>query len=160
MADAWKRLEPYAPFEHFFQDTVFDGKFRDNRSITNLYAFEAFIALLIACLGLFGLASQNLADRLKEIGVRKVLGGSVAHIAWVVNTRFLLLLGFAALIAAPVSYVLVNAWLDDTYAYHVEVGPGAFFIAYGLVFLTVLLTISTQARRLAAVNPAEVLRNE
>jgi putative ABC transport system permease protein len=97
---------------------------------------------------------------MKEVGVRKVLGGSVSHISHALNSRFLILLALAGFIALPASYALVNVLLDNTYAYHIDVGPGAVFIAYGLVVGIFLITISTQTLRLVSVNPVEVLRKE
>ena len=160
MGDAFKRMEPFAPFRRFFQDTVFDKALAENERVNRLFTFTAGISLLIACLGLYGLASQNTADRLKEVGIRKVLGGSIPHLAWLIHRRFVLLLVLGAGIATPVTYLALNALIENLYTYRMAVGPAALSIAYGLVFLTVLLTISTQIQRLATVNPAEALRNE
>jgi putative ABC transport system permease protein len=156
----WATLNPDTPFEPFFQDSVFDESFRGSRGITNIFAFTAILALLISCLGLFGLAAQNTASRMKEMTIRKILGATVGHMAGLANRRFLVLLALAALVATPLSYALIKALLDSIYRYHIGVGPASFVTAYLLVFAIAVLTVSSQIRKLAGVNPAEVLRND
>lgn len=160
MERTWTRLFPDRPYEAFFQDTVFDGYFRDGRSLETTFTFTAVLALLISCLGLFGLASQNLAGRMKEISIRKVLGASVPRMTRLVNQGFLLMLVLAALLATPVSYLLVSALLDAAADYHIVVGPLPFMVSFALVLVTATLTISTQVYKLVMVNPADVLRTE
>ena len=118
------------------------------------------MALLIASMGLYGLASQNTARRMKEIGIRKVLGASVGHVAGLVNRTFLFILLIAALIAMPLSYLMLNALLDAIFAYHVTIGWLPFAIAFGCVMLTAAAAVSTQVFKVATTNPALVLRNE
>lgn len=154
------RLMPDETDWYFFQDTVFDGYFQETQGITDIFLFIAVLALLISCMGLFGLASQNTASRLKEVSIRKVLGATVTHVAALMNRRYALLLLLAAVLATPLSYLLLNALLDSIYVYRMGIGVGPFLLAYLLVFLTGLLTISTQLRLLAIANPADLLRNE
>ncbi len=160
VAATWKKLIPDIPYDAFFQDAVFDNQLRENYQINKVFGFTALMALLISCMGLFGLASQNIARRMKEISVRKVLGASVAHLTQLVNRSFLLILAIAAVIATPLAYLVVNGLLDSVYAYRAALGAGPFLIAYSVVFLTALATISTQIYSVVVANPAEVLRNE
>jgi putative ABC transport system permease protein len=160
LKNTWERLVPGTPFEYFFQNEVFEQFFQESGGITRVFTFVAIIALLISCLGLFGLASQNIASRLKEISIRKVLGASVPHITQMANRRFLLLLSIGALVATPLSYLIMNTLLDDIYTYRMSIGPSSCIFADVLVFITASLTIATQVYKLISTNPVEVLRNE
>ncbi|MEX1103449.1 MAG: ABC transporter permease, partial [Dehalococcoidia bacterium] len=157
MEAAWKLLVPGRPYQHFFQDDVFDSYYREMRGITRIFGFVALMALLISCMGLFGLVAQHVAGRLREVGVRKVLGASVGHLIALTNRRFAYLLLLAALLATPASYYLIGALLDSIYQYHPPLNAAPFVLAYLLVFLTAALTVSTQVRKLVTVNPARVL---
>ncbi len=143
-----------------FQDAAFDTYFAESRGITHVFLFTALLALVLSCMGLFGLAAQNTLNRMKEISIRKVLGASLAHLALRLNRRFATLLLSAALLASPLGYLLLNALLDSIYTYRIGVGPAVFLIAYGLVFATGLLTLGSQIYRMAEMNPAMTLRNE
>ena len=160
VAATWKTLIPNIPYDAFFQDAVFENQLRENYQINKVFGFTALMALLISCMGLFGLASQNIARRMKEMSVRKVLGASVAHLTQLVNRSFVLILVIAAVIATPLAYLVVNGLLDSVFAYRAALGAGPFLIAYSVVFLTALVTISTQVYKVVVANPAEVLRNE
>lgn len=160
VAATWKKLIPDIPYDGFFQNTVFDNVLRQNYEINKINAFTALMALLISCMGLFGLASQNIARRMKEISVRKVLGASIPHVTQLVNRSFLLILFIAAAISTPLAYMAVDGLLDSVFAYRAPLGVGPFLIAYSVVFLTALITISTQVYKVVVANPADVLRNE
>lgn len=160
MEAAWKRLVPDAPYEGVFQDTVFDRFYRDSANISKVFSFTALMALLISCMGLFGLASQNIARRMREISIRKVLGATVVGVTSLVNRKFVVLMAVAAVVATPASYFLAGAFLDGVFEYRTPIGPLPFFIAYALVFATAVLTMSTQLYRVATANPARELRNE
>lgn len=155
-----RRLMPNETNWYFFQDSVFDTDFNESKGIADIFLFVASLALLISCLGLFGLASQHTLSRMKEVSVRKVLGASVIGLAALLNRKYAILLVVAALIATPLSYVLLNLLLDSIYAYRESVGAGPFVVAYVLVFCTGILTISSQYRVLEYANPAELLRND
>lgn len=159
VAALWSQLFPGEVYETFFQDTVFDAFYRENQHITTIFAFAAAMALLISCMGLFGLASQNITRRMKEISIRKVLGASIPHITHTVNRHFLMLLVMAALTALPISYVLVDTLLTSMYAYRIPLSATPFLIAFGIVLLTALLTIVSHTRKINTSQPADVLRN-
>lgn len=156
----WKEQFPARPFTGYFQDQVFDEVFRQNTQIRKLFSFIAALALLIACLGLFGLAVQNVVRRTREISIRKVLGATIVQIARTVNTGFLVLIGIAFIIAAPLGYVAMQMLLNSVYPDPVTIGPAAFVLSFSLVVVAALVTISTQVTRLTSNSPAEVLRSE
>lgn len=156
----WREQFPDAPYRGYFQDTAFDFFYRDNRNVNGLFGFTAFMALILSCMGLFGLASQHTAQRMKEIGIRKVLGASISQVTRLVNRGFLVLILVAALIATPASYFMMNMLLDAVFAYRVSIDITPFAITYALVFITALATISTQIYKVVVVNPAILLRDE
>lgn len=160
LESAWAKIASDKPLPFFFQDTIFDDSYREARKVTSMMLFIGFMAQLIACMGLFGLVAQNIAGRMKEIGVRKVLGASIGQIMRLVNQNFIILLVVAALIATPISWLLIDALLGSIYAYYQSMSTGAILIAYILIFATAALTISTQIYKVSVVNPAEVLRDE
>ena len=156
----WKQTFPNLPGDVSVQSDVFAYFYRDNNNVARLFGCIALMALLISCMGLFGLASQNVARRMKEISIRKVLGASVLQVSVLVNRGFFIMLTLAACIALPLAYVALNALLADVYVDHAPFGLAPFGIAYILIFATALLTVTTQIRRVVRTNPAEVLRNE
>ena len=157
---SWKRLFPDQPYNGFFQDTVFEEFYRETTNIKRLFAFVALMALIISCMGLFGLAAQNIARRMKEISIRKVLGATVASVTTRINRGFLALLLIAAVIAIPLSYALLNALLNSIYPAPMPLGPAPFVWALVLVFITATGAISSLIYKVVTTNPAEVLRNE
>ncbi|MEM1096427.1 MAG: ABC transporter permease [Bacteroidota bacterium] len=156
----WSGLVPGTAMRYVFQDDVFDEFFRGNKGTQRVFVFTALMALLLSCMGLFGLAAQNATSRMKEVGIRKSLGASLGQVARLVNQRFVVLLLIAAVIATPLCAMLVEALLSSIFSYHSGVTPLPFMLAYIIVFLVAALTISTQVYRIAVVNPADVLRDE
>jgi len=155
----YSKFNPEYPFNYRFLDEVFEENYKSEIVIGTLANFFAFVALLIACLGLFGLASFTAEQRTKEIGLRKVLGASVASVVTLLSREFLLLVGAAFLIAAPVSYYLMNDWLSD-FEYHADFGAGMLLVA-GVGAMTVAwLTVSYQSIKVARANPVLALRSE
>ena len=130
----WKRLFPDQPYNGFFQDTVFASFFRETNNIKHIFTFVALMALIISCMGLFGLASQNIARRMKEISIRKVLGASVGRVAVRVNRAFIIQVFLAAVTAIPLSYFFLTALLNAMYAFPMTIGPQPFVLAFMLVF--------------------------
>jgi len=156
----WKRLIPDREYTGFFQDTAFQSVFIENTNIKTMFRFIAIVALLIACMGLYGIASQKVARRLREISIRKVLGASIPHLAGKVNRSFMIVLIIAAIISAPLGYVAMDALLNSVYADPIPIGPSGFVFSFALVLGTAALTISSHIRKFITANPAEVLRNE
>jgi putative ABC transport system permease protein len=157
---AWKEHFPGLPFEAFAQAEVFDAQYGAYANLGRGIGCLATLALLIACMGVFGLASQNIARRMKEVSVRKVLGASVPHIVFLVNRVFLGILAVAALVATAVSYAGLRVLLGLDAVNFMPVTPAPFVVAYLLVLLTVAGAVASQSRALALANPADALRRD
>ncbi len=150
---------PNAPFEYFFLDQQFDQLYRADEQFQAVFGLLTGFALLIACLGLFGLASFTVAKRAKEIGIRKVLGAEVAQIMALVSKEFIWLVLIAMAIAIPTAYFMVGNWLDR-YAFRMDVNIWLFVIpALGVVFVA-LLAVFSKTLSVATTNPVSSLRDE
>jgi putative ABC transport system permease protein len=155
----WKELFPNHPFEYFFLDEEFNKQYAADEKIGRTFLVFTSIAICVACLGLFGLATFTAEQRTKEIGVRKVLGASVPNIVLLLSKDFTRLVFIAFLIATPLSYVLIGKWLEN-FASRISIGWEAFIIAGAGVLLIALLTVSYQSIKAALANPVKSLRNE
>ncbi len=155
----YRTLFPGNPFDYSFVDEKFAEQYRNDRRFAALFGVFAGLAILIACLGLFGLASFSARQRTKEIGIRKVLGASVAGIVALLSKEFVKLVLAANVIAWPLTYFVMNNWLRD-FAYRIDIGWWIFALAGGLALIIALLTVSTQAIKAALANPVESLRYE
>jgi len=156
---AWKRLDPGNPFDSFFLDDVFDVQYRADERMKAMTRQFGLLAVLIGCLGLFGMASFTVERRIKEIGIRKVLGASVAGIVRLLSKETVLLVLAANAVAAPAAYLLLNVWLRG-FAYRAPLSVWAFVLAAAASLGIALLTISAQSIRAARGKPAEALRYE
>ncbi len=159
LKNVYSRFNPAYPFSYRFLDEEFEQSYKSEIVIGSLANFFALVALLIACLGLFGLASFTAEQRTKEIGIRKVLGASVAGVVSLLSREFLVLVGTAFLVAAPVSYYLMNDWLSE-FEYHADFGPGILLAAGVGALLMAWLTVSYQSIKVATANPVVALRSE
>ncbi len=155
----FKKYNPEYPFEYHFVDEEYAKKFQDEKRTALLAAFFSGLTIFISCLGLFGLATYMAETRTKEIGVRKVLGASVAGITFLVSRDFLRLVLIAFLIAAPIAWWSMETWLKN-YPYRVNIHWWVFALAGGSSFIIALVTISYQAIRAAIANPVNSLRAE
>jgi len=156
---AWTAFAPQWPFDYLFLDQNFDKLYRAEQRLGKIFGAFGGIAIFIACLGLFGLASFTAGRRTREIGIRKVLGATATGIVQLLSREFVKLVIVANVIAWPVAYVVMNKWLQD-FAYRIELGWWTFAFAGGLALLIALLTVSTQALKAALANPVEALRYE
>ncbi len=154
-----KKNNPAFPFEYAFVDKQFDARFKNEQLVGKLSQIFALLAILISCLGLFGLAAYTAEQRSKEIGVRKVLGASVSGIVKLLSKDFLKLVGIAILIAIPIAWWAMKNWLQD-YAYRIEINWTVFIIAGIAAILIALVTVSFQAIKAALANPVESLKTE
>ncbi len=152
-------LFPGNVFRYAFVDEQFNAQYQNDERFAGLFSIFAALAVIIACLGLFGLASFTAQQRTKEIGVRKVLGASVSGLITLLSTDFLKLVLVAFALGMPVSYFLMQRWLDN-FAYQVKMGPSVFLIAGLAILLVALLTVSYQAVRAALADPVKSLRYE
>ncbi|MCI0692153.1 ABC transporter permease [candidate division KSB1 bacterium] len=157
----WQRLFPGMPVNRFFQTEVFDGFYQTSRKLAKSFGYIAGLALIIACMGLYGLAAQHFARRLKEVGVRKMLGASVAQILLLVNREFMFLLLAAGTFATALSVISVRLLLQEAERYVGNYAPGLgpFFLANLIVFLTAAIAVGRQSWNVTKVNPAEMLKN-
>lgn len=155
----WQSLFPGRTFEYFFLDDDFNKQYQTEQQQAGIFGAFTFLAILIACLGLFGLAVLTARQRTKEISIRKVLGASVAGIVALLNRDFLKLVIVGYLIAVPISWYAMNRWLAD-FAYRIEIGPGVFLLAGAAAILIALATVSWQSVRAALMNPVNSLRSE
>ncbi len=155
----WKRVNPNTPFEYHFLDETIDRQYAAEKKISAMANYFTVLAIAISCLGLFGLAAFAAERRTKEIGVRKVLGATVANIISMLSRDFVKLVLVANLIAWPVAYFAMNKWLQN-FSYRVDLGWWVFVLAGGMALFIALLTVSTQAIKAALANPVDSLRYE
>lgn len=155
----WQEFIPQQSFEYSFLDQDFDGQYRAEQRTGKIFGIFAALAIFIACLGQFGLASFTIQKRTKEIGVRKVLGASVASIVGMLSKEFIKLVALGMLIASPLAYYMMNRWLQD-FAYRIDIGVMTFILAGSLALVIALLTVSLQSVKAALANPADALRYE
>jgi putative ABC transport system permease protein len=155
----FKKHSPAYPFEYSFLDEVFAKEYQTERIIGKLSLIFTTIAILISCLGLFGLAAFSAIKRTKEIGVRKVLGASVFNIVVLLSGDFIMLVAIAFVIATPVAWYIMNNWLSD-YTYRINISAWIFIAADLLTIFIALATISFQAIKTAIANPIKSLRTE
>jgi hypothetical protein len=155
----FKRYNPMYPFDYTFVDQEYATNFEDNQRTGKMVGVFAGLAIFISCLGLLGLSAYVAESRVKEIGVRKVLGASVAGIARLLSAEFVRLVVVALVIASPVAWYAMDRWLGD-YAYRITIGWGVFVVAGLMAVVIALVTVSFQAVKAARANPVESLRSE
>jgi putative ABC transport system permease protein len=155
----FKKHTPSAPFEYKFVDEEFGKKFVSEERIGKLAGGFAVLAILISCLGLFGLASFMAEQRTKEIGVRKVLGASVFNLWGLLSKDFVVLVVISCFIATPIAYFYLNDWLDD-YKYRTAISWWVFVLAGVGALAITLLTVSYQSIKAALMNPVKSLKSE
>lgn len=156
---AWKKAFPAEVFEFNFLDEQLDALYKSESRLYTLFKIFSGLAMLISCLGLWGLATFAAQKRVKEIGVRKVLGASVANITGMLSGDFLKLVAISILIACPLAYYAMYKWLQD-FAYRTDISWWVFAIAGTAAIVIALITVSFQAIRAAMSNPVKSLRTE
>jgi len=159
MKPVFDKYNPAFPFEYQFADEQYAKKFNYEELVGNLAAIVAILAIFISCLGLYGLASFTAEQRVKEIGVRKVLGASVIHLWQLLSKDFVILVLIASAIAIPVAWYFMNEWLKS-YQYKTSIGLGIFVSVVLLSIVITLITVSSQAIKAAIANPVKSLRTE
>ncbi|MBN9386037.1 MAG: ABC transporter permease [Chitinophagaceae bacterium] len=159
IAALYKRFNPGYVFEYKFQDQTYQALYVSEQRVSLLSRYFAGLAILISCLGLSGLAAFNAESRTKEIGIRKVLGASVGSVTLLLSRSFVSLMVLAMLIAFPLTWWLMHAWLAG-FAYRIDIGWGVFVIAGISLVVITLSTVSYQSIKAAVINPADSLRSE
>jgi putative ABC transport system permease protein len=155
----WRKDIPGIPFEFTFVDQQVQKQYAAEITLSNIINSFTLIAILISSLGLFGLAAFSAEQRIKEIGVRKVLGASVLNLTALLSKDFLKLVGIAVLIATPIAWWAMDKWLE-AFAYRVPIVWWMFALAGAMALLIALCTVSSQAVRAAVANPAKSLKSE
>lgn len=154
-----QQFDPDSPLEYHFLDDQFEEMYRSDTKTAEIIGIAALLAIFIACMGLFGLTHLSVAERTKEVGIRKVLGADIVHIIWLIAQKFLKLVGIAFIIAAPFAWWATHSWLSE-FAYHIDMSVGLLLLSGLLVLLVTVLTISFQTIKAALANPADSLKYE
>ena len=155
----WQNLYPTRPFEYKFLDEHFDELYRSEQQLVKVISVLSVLAIIIASLGLFGLSSFIVRQRMKEMGIRKVLGASVPQILAILSKQFSVLILIAFVVATPITYYLLGTWLED-YAFSITLGIGIFLVVGIASWLLALITVSIQSLQVARLNPVKTLRIE
>ncbi|MDP9040928.1 MAG: ABC transporter permease, partial [Bacteroidota bacterium] len=155
----WKQMSPGMPFNYTFLDESFNAMYKSEHRVGKIAIIFSTLAILIACMGLFGLATFIAEQRTKEIGIRKVLGASVQGIVRLLSKDFLKLVAIAFVIAAPLSIWIMNRWLND-FTYRIHMDWWIVGIAGALALIIALVTVSVQAVKAAVANPVKSLKQE
>jgi len=157
--EAYKTYSPGIPFDYLFLDEVFNQQYTSERQLGELFNGFSLLSVVIACLGLFGLASYTTEQKTKEIGIRKVLGASIPGIVAMTTREFLKWILVANLLAWPIAYFVMSKWLQD-FAYKVSIGPLVFVLSACLTLIIAVLTVSYHSLKAALANPVDSLRYE
>ncbi|MEM9389342.1 MAG: ABC transporter permease [Bacteroidota bacterium] len=155
----WKTMAPQEPFKYTFLDQELNQQYKAESNSGNVFSMFAFLAIIIACVGLFGLAAYMSGLRTKEIGVRKVMGASVFSVVGLLSYDFTKLILISIVLAVPVSWYFMDQWLTG-FAYRTEMSIGTFVLAGAVALAIALLTVSYQSIKAAIVNPVRSLKDE
>lgn len=155
----WKKVVSNAPFDYFFLDESFDRQYQKEERLSRLFSSFSLLAIFIACLGLFGMASYSAEKRTKEIGIRKVLGASASGIVLMLSREFIGLFLMANAAAWPIVYAASQKWLRN-FAYRTNIGLEIFILSSILILAITLGTVSHQAMKAALANTVDSLRYE
>ena len=159
LQENWQQSVPNRSFDYFFLDDNLNKLYNGEEKMSTIFGIFSVLAIFIACLGLFALASFAAQQRTKEVGIRKVMGASITNIIRLISTEFVILVIVSNIIAWPIAGIGMNKWLD-TFAYSVDYGYGTFILAGIISTVIALLTVSYQAIKAATANPADSLRSE
>ena len=153
----WNQVYPDYTFEYQFLDDNIANFYRQENQLASIYKCFAAIAILLSCLGLYGLASFMAVQRVKEVGIRKVLGATVGEILYLFSKEFIVLIGIAFLVVSPVTWYLMNKWLQD-YTFRIKIHPGIYLLSAGMAICIAMATVSAQLIRAARANPVKSLK--
>lgn len=155
----YKEIFPGNPFDYFFLDEFFNSQYKSEQQFGKIFSLFAILAIVIACLGLWGLASFTTTQKLKEIGIRKVLGASVRSILSLLSWQFFKLVLIASVIAIPLTWIGIDKWLSE-FAFRIGMAWDLFVVPVVVLTIIALGTVSLQIFRGASINPAKILRSE
>lgn len=160
MQALWANLSPNIPYEGFFQDGVFDTYFQSMENSAKMFIFISVVALIISCMGLFGLVTLMIAKRRKEISIRKVLGAGIGDVIRLINKEFVTILLISVVIGGGLGFLMIRAMLGILSSSAMPLGPSPFLVTAGIVLTMAFITIISQVYRGASINPVDSLRNE
>ncbi len=152
-------LESEYVYSFQFLDDRIANFYEQENQLSQLYKLFAGIAIFISCLGLYGLVSFMAVQRIKEVGIRKVLGASAGNIVYLFSKEFMLLIAVAFAIASPIAYYFMHGWLNN-YPFRISIGVSVFAMTVGVSIAIALLTVSYQSIKAAIANPVKSLRTE
>jgi putative ABC transport system permease protein len=155
----WKQFDDEFPFDYFFMDEQLNKFYQSDERLLKVISIFATLAIIIACIGLFGLSIYTAKQRTKVIGIRKVLGASVTGVVQLLSKDFIKLVGIAILIASPIAWWAGNKWLQD-FAYRININAWIFISAGIIALMIAMFTVSFQAIKAAIANPVKSLRTE
>jgi len=155
----WREMVPNYPLDYFFLDASFEQMHISDKKMSEVFSIFSILAIFVACLGLFGLAAYTVAQRTKEIGVRKILGASTSNIYLLLSKDFLTWVALANIIAWPAAYYVMNKWLQS-FAFRISIGWEMFLVSAGVALVISMLTVAYQSAKAALANPADSLRYE
>ena len=155
----WKQVAPETEFTGTFVDENTDSWYREEGHLSKVFSLASSIAIILSCLGLFAIALIVMEQRTKEIGVRKVLGASIAGLVFVLSKDFVKLVLIAIVLATPLSWFFMQKWLDN-YAYRIEINPMIFVLVGLAAILVAVATVSFQSIKAALMNPVKSLKSE
>jgi putative ABC transport system permease protein len=156
---AWQKVDPDEPFEYSFLDEDFQKNYAAEERLSALIRYFTGMAILISCLGLFGLASFSAEQRIREIGIRKVLGAKIGGIVLMLTRDFFKLVLIAMLIASPVAWLIMHRWLQD-FAYQTPISWAVFLTTFVATMAITMATVSYHAIRAGMSNPVKSLKTE
>jgi len=159
LENTWKSFTPDVPFAYSFLDEDLEKLYGKEKRLGKIFLYFTILAIVIACLGLFGLAAFTAEQRSKEIGVRKVMGAAVRDILKLLSRTYIILIIIAILVAWPVGYIAMHKWLQD-FAYRIDIGAGIFIFTGLIALMIVAIAVSSQAIKASLTDPAESLRYE
>lgn len=155
----FEQLEQTSVFSYNFLDENFDKMYQSEERLSKLFTFFTYLAIVVACLGLYGLVEYSVNQRAKEISIRKVFGASVASLLLLLTRKYFMLLAISFVLIVPLSIYFAQEWLSG-FAYHIELGPGLFVKAILMILGVTVFTVSFQSIKAALSNPAHVLKND
>jgi len=155
----WNKMGVSTPFNYSFLDKALEAQYNKEKKLVQVFTFFAILAIIIACLGIYGLAAFSAAQRTKEIGIRKVMGASVGVVVKILSRLYVKLLVIASLLACPVGYILMNKWLQG-FSFRTNIGTGIFVLTILITTVIVLASVSYHSIKAALTNPADTLKYE
>ena len=155
----YEKIFPGNPFNYFFMDERFASQYQSDQQLSKAFTIAGILAIMISCLGLFGLAAYTVQQRAKEIGIRKVLGASSTSLLNLVSKDFILIIGVAMIFAFPISWYAMHSWQEE-FPYKAGLSIVTFLFAGGLTLVIAILTVGTQALKAAWANPVDSIKDE